>query len=377
MPSGPFFMQKALVLADRARGRSSPNPAVGAVLTRDDMIVGEGYTQPAGGPHAEVVALAQAGERARGATLYVTLEPCCHHGRTPPCTQAIIAAGVAEVHIATLDPNPLVNGQGQRELQEAGIRTLLGDGEEEARILNEAFFKYIVCGRPFVTAKWAMTIDGKMAAQSGDARWVTGEVARARVHDLRDVVDAIVVGVGTVIADDPQLTARPANCIGRAPRDGARPLRVVLDSQGRIPLDARLLSPGLAPGTLVAVTAGAGAGDRARIAATGAEVALLPEREGRVDLEALIELLGERGLVSVLLEAGPTLLGAFFASNLVDKVWAFVAPKVVGGNRAPAAWPGMGTMSEALGLERVRVEQLGKDLLVEGYLPGARHCSRV
>ncbi len=377
MPSDLFFMQRALNLAGRALGRTSPNPAVGAVLVRDGQVVGEGYTQPPGGPHAEVMALQQAGELARGATLYVTLEPCCHQGRTPPCCQALMAAGVAVVHMAMLDPNPQVNGAGRRILEEAGIHTVLGEVREEARSLNEAFFTWITEGRPFVTAKWAMTLDGKMAAASGDARWITGPVARERVHGLRDIVDAVVVGVGTVLADDPQLTARPEHCSGRASRGNGRPLRVVVDSRGHTPLSARVLGPDLAHGTLLAVTEQASQEWRQQVLATGAEVAVLPEREGRVSLEALLSLLGKRELINVLVEAGPTLLGAFLAAGLVDKVWGFVAPKLVGGPIAPAAsWPGMPKMADALCLERLRVEQAGDDILMTGYLTRNRPCLR-
>ncbi|MCL4459874.1 MAG: bifunctional diaminohydroxyphosphoribosylaminopyrimidine deaminase/5-amino-6-(5-phosphoribosylamino)uracil reductase RibD [Chloroflexi bacterium] len=362
------YMARALALARLALGRTSPNPAVGAVLVKSGQVVGEGYTQPAGSWHAEVVALQKAGEMARGATLYVTLEPCAHFGRTPPCTQAIIRAGVAEVHMAMLDPNPLVGGRGRRQLEEAGIPTQVGEYEAEARELNESFIKYITTGLPFVVAKWAMTLDGKIATASGHSKWITGETARKRAHELRDVSDVILVGVNTVITDDPQLTIRLVGESGRPPRT-RDPWRVIVDSRGRIPLTARVLSPALAQGTIIASTELSDPLKRKQMEESGAEVLLLPEKDGHVDLSELIALLGKRGVTNVLAEGGGELLASLFTAGLVDKVYAFIAPKIIGGSRAPTPVGGLGikSMAEALTLKDRRVEILDDDVLIQGY----------
>ncbi|HLA81781.1 MAG TPA: bifunctional diaminohydroxyphosphoribosylaminopyrimidine deaminase/5-amino-6-(5-phosphoribosylamino)uracil reductase RibD, partial [Thermoleophilia bacterium] len=295
-------MQRALDLGRLGLGRTSPNPAVGAIIVRDGEIVGEGFTQPAGSWHAEVMALRQAGEKARGATLYCTLEPCCHFGRTPPCTDSIIAAGIAEIHIATLDPNPLIGGKGAQRLEEVGIRIVVGEDQEQARRLIEAFAKHITTGLPFIIAKWAMTLDGTIATRTGDSKWITGEAARERVHQWRDTVDAILVGVDTVIADDPLLTARPSSLHGRAPRPSSKPTRVVADSRCRIPLSAKVLYPELGPGTIIATTELSAAATRERIERTGAQVAVLPSADGRLDLKALVQYLGGSEVTSVLVE---------------------------------------------------------------------------
>ncbi|MBI2909671.1 MAG: bifunctional diaminohydroxyphosphoribosylaminopyrimidine deaminase/5-amino-6-(5-phosphoribosylamino)uracil reductase RibD [Chloroflexi bacterium] len=351
-------MLRALALGRRSLGQTSPNPAVGAVIVKDGAIVGEGRTQPPGSWHAEVMALRQAGGKARRATMYVTLEPCCHFGRTPPCTQAIISAGIVEIHVATSDPNPLVCGKGVAELEAAGIKTYLGERAEEAREVNEAFFKFIAMRLPFVTAKLAMSLDGKTATRTGESKWITGEAARRYSHSLRRTFDAIMVGVNTILADDPQLTA---------PRSRRQPLRVIVDSQGRTPPPAKLLQmPGK---TLVATTRAAEAGGIDRLRGAGAEVAVLPEREGLVDLGALLKLLGQRDITSVLVEGGGTLLGSFFDQRLVDKVLAFVAPVIIGGEKARPAVGGQGVaeLARALRLERVRVRRLGEDIMVSGY----------
>jgi diaminohydroxyphosphoribosylaminopyrimidine deaminase/5-amino-6-(5-phosphoribosylamino)uracil reductase len=361
-PAGDF-MALALAEARRARGTTSPNPAVGAVVVRDGRVVGRGATRPPGGPHAEVVALAEAGARARGATVYVTLEPCNVHGRTPPCTRALIAAGVAEVRCALVDPDERVRGGGIAELRAAGIRVIVGEGAAEAARTLEDFLVHRTLGRPLVVAKFAASLDGRIASVSGDARWVSGPAARAWVHHERAALDAILVGSGTVLADDPLLTARPED--GPPPR---QPLRVVADSRGRIPPAARVLDGAEAP-TLVATTATAPAAWRAAVAARGAEVLVLPAGpDGRVDLDALLRALGGRGVMSVLVEGGATLLGALFDAGLVDKVQTVVAPLIIGG-LAPAAVAGRGarTMAEALRLRDVSVERLGDDVLITGY----------
>ena len=357
------YMKQALALARQALGTTSPNPAVGAVLVKDGLVVGEGYTQPPDQAHAEVVALKRAGDRARGAVLYVTLEPCCHQGRTAACTSAIVAAGVAEVHMAVRDPNPLVDGKGRHELEEAGIRVIVGEQEEAAGKLNEAYLKYIRTRLPFVVAKFAASLDGKIATRTGDARWITGEAARRRAHDeLRATSDAVMAGVRTVVADDPQLTARDSQ--GR-PRD-RQPLRIVVDSGGRTPVTARLLQE---PGKVLIAGARIPQRRARALEQAGAEVLELPAEDGSVDLRALLAALGQREVTTVLVEGGGKLLGSLFDQKLVDKVVAFLAPLIIGGAEAvPAvAGAGSGTIAEAFRLRDVTVEQVGEDLMVVGY----------
>ena len=359
-------MRRALELAALGCGRTAPNPPVGAVMVRDGRIVGEGYHAAAGQAHAEIVALAAAGPLARGATLHVTLEPCCHHGRTPPCTDAIVAAGVAEVRYAIADPDPRVAGGGQRALVEAGIRVEAGDSAEAAGELLRGYLLRGRLGRPWVTAKFAMSLDGKIATRSGHARWISGEASRAHAHRLRDRSDAVIVGIGTVLADDPRLTVRPM------PADGHQPQRVVVDSRLRLPLDSALAGPELAGGTTVAfATPAAGGtpskaegtdghglppGDLARAAAALEDrgldlLGLASDPSGRVDLGGLLAALGRRGCNEVLVEGGGELLAGFFALGLVDEVEACLAPIVVGGRTASTPVGG-------IGIERI--EQAGR-----------------
>ncbi len=356
------FMQRALELAREALGTTSPNPSVGAVIVRDGEIVGEGFTQPPPGDHAEIVALKQADKSARGAALYVTLEPCPHFGRTPPCADAIIEAGIAEVHYAMADPDPQVDGRGHRKLEEAGIAVRVGEGDAEARCINEAFIKHRAKGTPFVIAKFAASLDGRIAAASGDSRWVSGPQSRDWAHDLRTKVDAILVGSSTVVIDDPLLTARPGD------RDAERqPLRVVVDSRGRTPPMARVLTS--TARTLVATVEGAPEPWRASLRAAGAEILTFPAVDGRVDLLALLRELAGRDVLSLLVEGGGVMLGGFFDRGLVDKVQAVIAPMIIGAEDAPAAVAGQGAyrMADALRLRDITVERLGDDLLVTGY----------
>ncbi|MBI4294813.1 MAG: bifunctional diaminohydroxyphosphoribosylaminopyrimidine deaminase/5-amino-6-(5-phosphoribosylamino)uracil reductase RibD [Chloroflexi bacterium] len=357
-------MKQAISLARQSLGQVSPNPAVGAVIVKDGVVIGQGRTQPPGQAHAEVMALRQAGHVARGSTMYVTLEPCCHYGRTPPCTEAIIAGSITEVHLATLDPNPLVSGKGKQALEAAGIKTCTGECEDEARQLNEAFFKHITTGLPFVTAKFAMSLDGKIATRSRSSRWISGEASRQMVHELRRYNDAIMVGVGTVLADDPRLTARSTSAgaeeVGRT--------KIVVDSQGRTPLNAQVLQ---SPGKTIIAAVAPLAAERARaLAQAGAEVLELPSRDSLVDLAALLQELGRRGIISVLVEGGSTLLGCLFDQGLVDKVVVFVAPIIIGGREAVTAVGGEGAfeLEKALRLNRVKVERLGDDVMISGYL---------
>jgi diaminohydroxyphosphoribosylaminopyrimidine deaminase/5-amino-6-(5-phosphoribosylamino)uracil reductase len=356
---------------------------VGAVVAREGEIVGRGWHRRYGMPHAEVEALRKAGDAARDATLYVTLEPCNHLGKTPPCTQAILEAGVRRVVVAVQDPNPRVNGGGAAFLASQGVKVELGLMEAEARRLNEAWFKWVAEGLPWVTAKAACSLDGRMATATGESQWLTGEAARAFGHRLRHQADAILVGVNTVIADDPQLTTRlPINPLksltedlekDRGPETGDRgkdPIRVILDSRLRLPLTARLLHLNSPAPTWVVCTAAAPADKKRALEKKGAEVLALPEEAGRVALKPLLVLLGQRQVQSLLVEGGAEVLGSFFDQKLVDKFYFFYAPKFLGGRRALSVLGGEGVArlqdaSEALNLS---VRRLGLDILISGYL---------
>ena len=362
-------MTRAVELAERAQGRTSPNPAVGAVVVQDDVVVGEGATRPPGQAHAEVMALSQAGAAAKDADLYVTLEPCAFHGRTPPCTDAIIAAGIRHVSIGVLDPHPKVNGRGVARLRDAGMRVSVGVKAAQARRCHEAYLHSIETGLPFVTLKMAMSVDGKVAAPEGDSPYLTGDAARTNVHELRDRSDAIVVGVGTVIADDPLLTTRLPLPELHHPR------RFVLDSRGSTPLDARLLSADL-PGQTTIVTTEAAAADRLQqYRVRGATVWMLPSASGRVDVARFLQRLGAEGVRSLLLEGGPTLAATFLNANCVQKFLLFVAPLLVGSDDAPALIPGHGSAGLAA-MRRFRfssVQRIGADVLLTAYVGAAEH----
>lgn len=356
------YMKMALELAALARGRTSPNPMVGAVVVKEGKIIGRGYHMKAGTPHAEIHALNEAGKDAGGATLYVTLEPCCHQGRTGPCTEAVIQAGVSRVVTAMADPNPLVSGRGIKRLREAGIEVVLGTMEKEALELNEVYIKYITTGLPFVVAKAAVSLDGKIATRSGKSKWITGPAARSYGHQLRDWYDAVMVGIGTVLADDPSLTAR-------LPGGGGRdPVRIVLDSQARIPLQATVLTQQSEAPTIIAVTSGAPSERLDALRQAGAEVLVVNEGP-QVDLTELMRILGARGITSVLIEGGAGVHGSAITAGIVDKAVWFIAPKIIGGSTAPGPVGGAGVEdpSGAAELKNVRVRRLGPDILVEGY----------
>jgi diaminohydroxyphosphoribosylaminopyrimidine deaminase/5-amino-6-(5-phosphoribosylamino)uracil reductase len=357
------YMQRALELAGEAVGLSSPNPPVGAVVVKDGQIVGEGSTMPAGQSHAEVIALSQAGERARGATLYTTLEPCCHFGRTPPCTSSIIDAGITQLHMALIDPNPLVNGKGIADLREAGIATHLDEGIYEAAAIPEFYIKFITEGLPFVVAKFAMSLDGKIATTSGDSQWITSEEARLHARELRRRFDAIAVGIGTVLSDDPKLTARDP----RGDPLDKQPLRIVIDSSARTPPTAQLLQE---PGAVIVATAHPPEDRKEALRATGAQLLCLHAEDGSVDLSALLKALAEREITSLLVEGGGTLLGSFFDLGLVDKVLAFMSPVILGGRDSPSPVEGAGVpnMAGSIRLKRTHTDVLGQDVLVTGYV---------
>lgn len=365
MPSE--FMRLALDEAQSALGTTSPNPSVGAVVVRDGRVVGRGHTQPPGGAHAEVEALREAGEVARGATLYCTLEPCAHTGRTGPCTEAIIAAGVTAVRYSIVDPDTQVAGGGDARLRAAGLDVEAGDGAAESARVLEGYLKHRLTGLPAVIVKVATSLDGRIASASGDARWVSGPEAREWVHRLRAQVDAVVVGSGTQLADDPALTARPPDTEGTH-----QPMRIVVDSRGRTPPTARLFAE--AGGrVLIATVEGVSPAWRAAIEARGGEVLALPGEAGpdgaaHVDLRALLETLGGRGMLNVMVEGGGVLLGALFDRRLVDRLYAVIAPVVIGAAAAPSAVSGRGAqvMREAPRLRDLAVSRLGEDVLVEG-----------
>jgi len=350
-------MRRALELAARGRGRTSPNPMVGCVAVRDGQVIGEGWHRKAGEPHAEVNAVEAAGGDVAGATLYVTLEPCTHEGRTGPCSELIIKHQPARVVVAMHDPNPRVSGEGIFQLRNAGIQVDVGLLEEEARALNEVFCKYITTRTPFVIAKCGMTLDGKIATRTGDSKWVTSEVSRRMVHELRNEVDAIMVGSRTVMLDNPSLTTRLEE--GKT-KD---PIRVVLDAESYLDATARVFHSGSEAPTWVAVP-----DDRTFEGAD--EVLRIPRRGSELDMTLLMRELGEREVTSVLIEGGGTTLATAFETRVVDKVMFFIAPKIVGGHAAVTAveGEGIGRMNDAIQLERMTATPVGEDILIQAYV---------
>ena len=358
------FMARALDLAARGLGTTSPNPPVGAVVVRRGRVVGEGYHRRAGSPHAEVLALRRAGPRAQGGTLYITLEPCCHlDKRTPPCVPSIIASGIKRVVVAARDPNPKVRGRGLAALRRATLLVDIGVGNAEVEKLIESYRTLITSGRPFVTLKVASTLDGKIATARGESRWITGPAARRLVHFLRARSDAILTGSGTVLADDPSLTARTGSVHGH------RPLRIVLDPSLRVPLRAKVLRDRKAP-TLIVTTAAGAAANRAVLQKIGAEVLVLPSRRGRISWRALLSDLGRRGIASLMIEGGAEVNASALREGAVDRVLFFLAPRMLGGRDAVGTIGGRSParLSDALQLKQVSVMRIGPDILVEGYL---------
>lgn len=359
-------MRRALELAARGRGFVEPNPQVGAVVAASESggrIVGEGWHGEFGGPHAEVLALAAAGERARGATLYVTLEPCCHHGKTPPCTDAILAAGIARVVVAAGDPYAEVAGRGVDTLRRGGVVVETGLLAKEATRLTAPFRTLVTAGRPWVIAKWAMSLDGRLATPPGQDRWISSAESRALVHDLRSRIDAVAVGIGTALADDPALTARPAAGSAAGPR---QPLRIVLDGRGRLPLDSQLVRTAHDCPVLVAVGPAAAADPLAALEAAGCEVWRHDAPDPTTRAAALLRELGSRRLTNLMVEGGATVLGSWFAAGLVDEAWAFVAPRIVGGpDGGDAALP---PLAPSLPVAVEEVSHPGGDVLVRGLV---------
>lgn len=360
MESHEYYMQKALQWADSLGGQTAPNPKVGALIVKNQEIVGIGAHLKAGGPHAEVHALNMAGDQARGATLYVTLEPCSHFGKTPPCAAAVVEAGISKVVIATLDPNPLVAGRGVDILKKAGIEIEIGICEEKSVRMNEVFNKFITTGKPFVTLKTASTLDGKVATETGSSRWISGVESRLEVHQMRHDHQAILVGIGTVLEDNPELTTR-------LPYGGRNPVRIILDSKLRIPLDFKVITDGQAP-TWIYTTEAASTEKRKALQERGISVfAISPGPT--VDIKDMLKHLGQQQISSLFVEGGSQINGSFLRAKEIDKIMTFIAPKLVGGRTAPTSFggEGIGLMDEAVQLTNVSFRQVGQDLRIDGY----------
>jgi diaminohydroxyphosphoribosylaminopyrimidine deaminase/5-amino-6-(5-phosphoribosylamino)uracil reductase len=358
------YMRMALRLAAKGKGMTSPNPRVGAVIVKNGVVTGRGWHRRAGEPHAEVIALNEAGEATVGSTLYVTLEPCSTHGRTPPCTDAIIASGVKRVVAASTDMYPAHRGRGFEILKEKGIEVTCGVLENEALKLNEGFNKYVAMGLPFVTVKAALSLDGKIATSTGQSKWISNERSRGQVHRMRNESDAIMVGIGTVKCDDPLLTVRAKlRCVND-------PWKVVVDSLASVNLSCRLLSRDSVTKTIIATTRRAPKEKVEAIAAAGAQVILCREKGGKVSLRDLMLKLAKRGILYVLIEGGSRLITSALEEGLVDKVAFFYAPRIIGGSEAPSVVTGKGArnLNEATTLTEISVRRFGEDILVEGYI---------
>ena len=364
MDTDEKYMSLALRLAERGRGQVSPNPMVGAVIVRKGRIVGKGYHAQAGLPHAEVAALKEAGKKANGSTLYVNLEPCPHFGKTPPCTEEIIRSGIEKVVIAIKDPNPLNFGKGISRLKSAGVEIATGVLGNKAKRLNEAFGKFIARGEPFVVMKIAASLDGKIATGTGESKWITGEESRRYVQKLRREADAILVGINTVLKDDPRLTVRNE---GRKREGWRQPLRIVVDSRARIPLRAKMLKG--SSRTIVATTRHANKSRVRALENKGAKVLIVGSKKGEVNLVKLMKELGRLGIVNLLIEGGGEINASAFAARLVDKAMFFLAPRIIGGREAPTPVEGKGIkkISQAIPLHSLTLRKVGEDLMIEGY----------
>jgi diaminohydroxyphosphoribosylaminopyrimidine deaminase / 5-amino-6-(5-phosphoribosylamino)uracil reductase len=359
MRNDETYMRRALALARRGRGRVEPNPMVGCVIVRDGEVIGEGWHRKFGGPHAEVHAVNQAKGRVRGATVYVTLEPCCHHGKTPPCADLLIEQKVQRVVMATRDPSAKVSGKGARKLRRAGIEVEVGLMETEAKALIAPFAKLTTTGRPWVIAKWAMTLDGKIATRTGQSKWISSPEARTVVHRTRGQVDAVIIGAGTALADDPELTCRWAR--------GRQPKRVVLDGSAKLPLTSKLVRSAREVPVIVSVSERADKQRLEALSAAGCQVVVLPDADGRIALPALLDLLGSMEMTNVLVEGGGEVLGACFDANLVDEVMVFVGPKIVGGPaKSPVLGHGVADLTTAFCLGELKSRRLGDSFLITG-----------
>ena len=356
------YMKRALELAKLGEGKVNPNPLVGAVIVKDGRVIGEGYHEIFGGPHAEINAFSNATEDVSNAHMYVTLEPCSHYGKTPPCANAIVEKGIKKVVIAMMDPNPLVAGKGIEILKKNGIEVEVGLMEKEAKVLNEIFIKYISTKLPFCILKTASTLDGKIGTYTGDSKWITGEKSREFVHQIRNRVSSIMVGIDTVIMDNPSLTTRLKEGKGR------NPIRVVIDSKGRIPLESKLLYE--EGKTIIATTKNASVEKLVKLKELGVEIIVTPLKNDKVDLSYLVKELGERKIDSILLEGGGTLNYSALTEGIVDKVMTFIAPKIIGGNlsKTPVEGEGIEFIKDAINLKDIEIRRFDKDVLIEGYI---------
>ena len=372
--SNRLYMKRALSLAARVKGKTSPNPMVGAVIVNQGRVVGEAYHQQAGKPHAEILALHQAGPRARGGVLYVTLEPCCHsHKRTPPCVPLLIQSGLTQVCVAMADPNPQVSGQGIHMLKRAGLQVSIGVLEDEAQQLNAVYRYWITTGRPFVILKGAMTLDGKIATRTGQSKWITGDQSRKDVHRIRSQVDAVMVGIGTVLADNPELSVRGSKETTVA-RKGRQPVRVVLDSRLRIPLKAKILQWVHEQPTIVCTTVQASPKKIQTLREQDVQVWVLPQKKGRVSLKASLTQLGTKGISSVLLEGGSTLNASALHEGLVNQVRLYVAPLLMGGQDAKSLIGGVSpkTLEQAWRLVNPELKKIGQDWLLTASIDSGK-----
>jgi len=357
-------MKRALDLAKLGEGYTSPNPLVGAVIVKNGKIIGEGYHEKHGENHAEVNAFLNAKEDVKGAEMYVTLEPCSHKGKTPPCADRIVKEGIKKVFIAMKDPNPLVSGKGINILEKNNIKVTTAILEKEAKELNEIFIKYITEDKPFCILKTAMTLDGKIATSTGDSKWISNEISRNHVHEIRHKVSAIMVGIGTVLADDPMLTTRLEN------KKGLDPLRIVVDTEGKIPIDSKILNLKSKSKTLIATTDKINPVKLAKLREKKAEVLLTPLKNDKVDLPYLFNYLAKQGIDSILVEGGATLNESLFKEKLVDKVITFIAPKIVGGADAktPVSGEGFKYIKNAVKLQNIKIDKFNDDIMITGYV---------
>ncbi|EGD48453.1 riboflavin biosynthesis protein RibD [Ruminiclostridium papyrosolvens DSM 2782] len=359
-----FYMKRAFEISKGGWGRTNPNPLVGAVIVKDGEIISEGFHEALGGAHAEVCAFQNATSDISGATIYVNLEPCSHYGRTPPCAKAIAESGIKEVVVAMVDPNPKVSGKGIQILKDANINVIVGVLEEEARRLNEIFIHYITKQLPFVIMKTAMTLDGKIASVTGDSRWISSEPSREYVHKIRNRVSSIMVGVNTIIKDNPSLTARPSS------GDGIDPVRIVVDSRGRIPMDSRVINGDSNAGLILATTDRINKDKETQLLSRGVRIIKTIEKSGKVNLGELMRELYKLEIDSVLLEGGGNLNFSALEAGIVNKVMTFVSPKIIGGSSAvtPVGGEGIEEMKDAIALSDIRVEGFDRDVLIEGYI---------
>ncbi|MBW9147970.1 bifunctional diaminohydroxyphosphoribosylaminopyrimidine deaminase/5-amino-6-(5-phosphoribosylamino)uracil reductase RibD [Clostridium sp. CM028] len=359
-----YYMRRALELSKKAVGFVNPNPLVGAVIVKDNRIIGEGYHEYFGGPHAEVNAFKNAKENVEGATMYVTLEPCAHYGKTPPCADAIVQNKISKVVIGMIDPNPLVAGKGIEILRSSGIEVTTGIMETEIKKTNEIFIKYITHKKPFCIMKTAMTIDGKIATSIGESKWISNEKSRAYVHELRHMVTGIMVGIGTVLSDDPELTTRRECIISK------NPIRIIIDSTAKIPIDAKVLKCDEKTKTIVVTTKFAKETKIEAIKQKGAQVIITPSKNNRVNLNYLMRVLGDMGIDSILIEGGSTLNYAALEEGIVDKVITFISPKIFGGTtgKTPVGGQGIEHVSDAILLTDTEVTRFNEDIMIEGYV---------